>query len=132
MKKSTNILASTIISGALALQGSTSNAQGTSVSDSKSSESIRPFRVHIPMEDLKDLKMRILNTRWPEKETVADQSQGAQLATMKELLKYWGNDYDWRKGEAKLNAYPQFLTRIDGLDIHFIHVKSRHKNAMPI
>ncbi|MBC7827573.1 MAG: epoxide hydrolase [Chitinophagaceae bacterium] len=132
MTKTTNILASTVISGALALQGTMTNAQGTSHSDVRSSESIRPFRVHIPNEEVKDLRKRILNTRWPDKETVADQSQGAQLETLKELLLYWGSRYDWRKGEAKLNAFPQFITKIDGLDFHFIHVKSRHPNAMPL
>jgi pimeloyl-ACP methyl ester carboxylesterase len=93
---------------------------------------IRPFQVHVPDEDLVDLRRRIAATRWPEKETVADQSQGVPLATMQELTRYWATDYDWRKAEAKLNAYPQFVTTIDGLDIHFIHVRSRHKNALPL
>ncbi|RYF93235.1 MAG: epoxide hydrolase [Chitinophagaceae bacterium] len=121
-----------MLTGALISQDTIAEAQGTSVPDSRSTETIRPFRVNIPQEDVKDLRMRILNTRWPDKETVSDQSQGAQLATLKELLKYWGSNYDWRKGEAKLNSYPQFLTKIDGLDIHFIHVKSKHPNAMPM
>ena len=93
---------------------------------------IRPFQINIPEEDLVDLRRRIAATRWPEKETVADQSQGVPLATMQELARYWAPDYDWRKAEAKLNAYPQFVTTIDGLDIHFIHVRSRHKNALPL
>jgi pimeloyl-ACP methyl ester carboxylesterase len=93
---------------------------------------IRPFRVNIPEEELVDLRRRIAMTRWPDQETVADQSQGVPLATMKELASYWGTDYDWRKAEAKLNAYPQFVTNIDGLDIHFIHVRSPHPNAMPL
>ena len=93
---------------------------------------IRPFQIHVPEEDLVDLRRRIAATRWPEKETVADQSQGVPLATMQELTRYWATDYDWRKAEAKLNAYPQFVTTIDGLDIHFIHVRSRHKNALPL
>jgi pimeloyl-ACP methyl ester carboxylesterase len=93
---------------------------------------IRPFRVDIPDEQLVDLRRRIAATRWPDQETVTDQSQGVPLATMKELARYWGTDYDWRKAEAKLNAYPQFMTNIDGLDIHFIHVRSPHPNAMPL
>ena len=93
---------------------------------------IRPFRVRIPEADLADLKRRIAATRWPDRETVADASQGVQLARLQELVRYWGTDYDWRKAEAKLNAFPQFMTNIDGIDIHFIHVRSRHKNAMPL
>lgn len=93
---------------------------------------IRPFRVHIPQEALVDLRRRIAATRWPDKETVADQSQGLQLATMKELVRYWGTEYDWRKAEAKLNALPQFVTNINGLDIHFIHVRSKNPNALPL
>ncbi len=93
---------------------------------------IRPFRVKIPEEQLVDLRRRIAATRWPDKETVADQSQGAQLARIQELVRYWGKDYDWRKAEAKLNSLPQFMTNIDGLDIHFIHVRSRHQNALPV
>ena len=93
---------------------------------------IRPFRVHVPQEALVDLRRRIAATRWSDKETVADQSQGVQLATMKALIRYWGTEYDWRKAEAKLNALPQFVTNIDGLDIHFIHVRSKHQNALPL
>ncbi|MEX2124880.1 MAG: epoxide hydrolase family protein [Woeseia sp.] len=93
---------------------------------------IRPFRAEVPQAALDDLRRRIAATQWPEKETVADQSQGLPLATMQELARYWATDYDWRKGEAKLNALPQFITRIDGLDIHFIHVRSRHSNALPL
>ncbi len=93
---------------------------------------VRPFRVDMPEEALADLRRRIAATRWPDKETVADQSQGAQLASMQELVRYWGSDYDWRKAEAKLNALPQFMTNIDGLEIHFIHVRSRHKDALPM
>jgi len=93
---------------------------------------IRPFRVDIPEEDLDDLHRRIMAARWPEKETVADQSQGVQLATMQQLVRYWGTDYDFRRCEARLNALPQFMTEIDGLDIHFIHVKSPHENALPL
>jgi pimeloyl-ACP methyl ester carboxylesterase len=93
---------------------------------------VRPFRVNVPEEDLVDLRQRIAATRWPDRETVPDRSQGAQLAELQELVRYWGTDYDWRKAEAKLNALPQFMTNIDGVDIHFIHVRSRHKNAFPV
>lgn len=93
---------------------------------------IRPFRVHVPKADLDDLRRRLAATRWPTKELVKDRSQGVQLATLKELTRYWATEYDWRKAEAKLNALPQFVTKIDGVDIHFIHVKSRHPDAMPL
>jgi pimeloyl-ACP methyl ester carboxylesterase len=93
---------------------------------------IRPFRIHVPQTALEDLRRRLAATRWPDKETVADQSQGVQLATMKELIRYWGTEYDWRKAEAKLNALPQFVTNIDGLDIHFIHVRSKNPHALPL
>jgi len=93
---------------------------------------IRPFHVSIPQAALDDLRKRVRATQWPEKETVSDQSQGVPLAAMQELARYWATDYDWRKVEAKLNALPQFLTRIDGLEIHFIHVRSKHKNALPL
>ena len=91
-----------------------------------------PSSVSVPDEQLVDLRRRIAATRWPDRETVADRSQGVQLAKLQEIVRYWGADYDWRKGEAKLNAYPQFMTEIDGLDIHFIHVRSRHPNALPL
>jgi pimeloyl-ACP methyl ester carboxylesterase len=93
---------------------------------------IRPFRVTIPENELVELRRRIAATRWPTKELVGDRSQGVQLATLKALARYWATDYDWRKAEAQLNALPQFVTKIDGVDIHFIHVKSRHENAMPL
>ena len=93
---------------------------------------IRSFHVNVPEEPLTDLRKRIAATRWPEKETVTDASQGVQLATMQELARYWATDYDWRKCEAKLNALPQFITKIDGLDIHFIHVRSKNPNALPM
>jgi pimeloyl-ACP methyl ester carboxylesterase len=93
---------------------------------------VRPFRVDIPQEDLDDLRRRIAATQWPEKETVDDSSQGVPLAMIQELARYWATDYDWRKCEAKLNALPQFITEIDGLDIHFIHVRSDHENALPL
>jgi hypothetical protein len=93
---------------------------------------IRPFRIRVPNAQLVELRRRIVATRWPDKETVADHSQGVPLAMVRELARYWATDYDWRKGEAKLNAMPQFLTTIDGLDIHFIHVRSKHANALPL
>jgi len=93
---------------------------------------IRPFRVHFSDEALADLKRRVAATRWPEREIVNDQSQGVQLATVQKLANYWAKDYDWRKAEAKLNSYPQFTTTIDGVDIHFIHVRSKEKNALPV
>jgi pimeloyl-ACP methyl ester carboxylesterase len=93
---------------------------------------IRPFHVEMPEEELAELRRRIAETRWPGKELVTDPSQGVQLAMLQELARYWATDYDWRKTEAKLNALPQFKTEIDGLDIHFIHVKSRHENALPL
>ena len=93
---------------------------------------IRPFQFTAPEEALVDLRRRIAATRWPDKETVADPSQGVQLATMRDLARYWGTDYDWRKIEARLSALPQFTTEIDGLDIHFIHVRSKDENALPM
>jgi pimeloyl-ACP methyl ester carboxylesterase len=93
---------------------------------------IRPFTIEIPEADLEELRARIAATRWPDKETVADQSQGVQLETIQALARYWETDYDWRKVEAKLKALPQFITTIDGLDIHFIHVRSKHENALPL
>jgi pimeloyl-ACP methyl ester carboxylesterase len=95
-------------------------------------KSIRPFHISIPEEQLIDLRRRIAATRWPDAETVDDSSQGVQLKKLKPLVQYWGSQYDWRKAEAKLNSLPQFVTNIDGLDIHFIHVRSRHKNALPV
>jgi pimeloyl-ACP methyl ester carboxylesterase len=96
------------------------------------SDAIRPFRIDVPEEELVDLRRRVLATRWPDRETVMDQSQGVQLAKLGEIVRYWGTDYDWRKIEATLNALPQFMTTIDGLDVHFIHVRSRHPNALPL
>ena len=133
MKKSKSILANAMVATALVMQGTTSNGQSGPNVDHLSSEAIRPFnKVHFPEKDLADLKRRILATRWPEKEPVNDQSQGVPLATMKALADYWATEYDWRKVEARLNSYPNFITNIDGLDIHFIHVRSKQKNAKPI
>ena len=93
---------------------------------------IRPFHVNVPEAELVELRRRIDATRWPERETVDDASQGVQLATMQKLARYWANEYDWRKCEARINAVPNFITEIDGLDIHFIHARSRHANALPL
>ena len=124
---------------AMAVMGATGYAPLTHAADTatettttRNDESIRPFHVHVPQEQLDDLRRRIAETRWPDKETVNDQSQGIQLARVQELVRYWGTDYDWRKAEAQLNALPQFVTNIDGVDIQFIHVRSKHKNAMPL
>ena len=95
-------------------------------------QSIRPFRINIPQAELSDLKRRLASTRWPDAEIVNDRSQGVQLATMRALVGYWQSGYDWRKVEARLNALPQFVTTIDGVDIHFIHVRSKHANALPL
>src|SRR5579862_7093315 len=93
---------------------------------------IRPFTVNFPETELADLRKRINATRWPERETVSDASQGVQLATTQALARYWASEYDWRKCEARLNALPNFITEIDGLDIHFIHARSKHDDALPI
>jgi pimeloyl-ACP methyl ester carboxylesterase len=107
-------------------------AQPATADTAAEDTAIRPFRVDIPEEALVELRRRIAATRWPDQETVADQSQGIQLAKIKPLVEHWGAGYDWRKAEAKLNALPQFMTRIDGVDIHFIHVRSPHPNALPL
>src|SRR5262245_55913734 len=123
--------ATTAAAGALGLE--LSGVFGDALAeDAAPSVAILPFRVHVPDADLADLKRRLAATRWPDKEPVADQSQGAQLAKLQELVRHWATDYDWRKGEAKLNAFPQFKTTIDGVDVHFIHVRSRHPNALPL
>jgi pimeloyl-ACP methyl ester carboxylesterase len=96
------------------------------------SSAIRSFRVNVPEAELEELRRRILATRWPDRETVSDESQGVPLATMQELARHWATGYDWRRCEARLNALPQFMTEIDGLDIHFVHVRSKHEDALPI
>ena len=106
------------------------HASHTSTDNDKTA--IRPFHVHVPESALIDLRRCIRDTRWPDRETVDDDSQGVQLATMQQLAQYWANDYDWRKIENRLNALPQFVTEIDGLDIHLIHVRSKHDNVMPL
>ncbi|MGY1616560.1 epoxide hydrolase family protein [Geodermatophilus sp. SYSU D00691] len=97
-----------------------------------SAPSVRPFRAEVPQADLDDLRRRLAATRWPDAETVPDRSQGAQLADMQELVRYWATEYDWRRGEAQLNAWPQFTTTVDGVDVHFFHVRSRHQDALPL
>jgi pimeloyl-ACP methyl ester carboxylesterase len=104
----------------------------TKLADVVDSTAIRPFQVNVPEAELTDLRRRIVATRLPEKEAVADFSQGVPLATVQKLASYWATEYDWRKVEARLNAVPNFITEIDGLDIHFIHVRSKHENAMPV
>ena len=120
------IIAFTLCHGLISLSNAQSNTPQTG------QDSIRPFKVKVPEQDLVELRRRIAATRWPDKETVADQSQGVQLARLQELVRYWGTDYDWRKAEAQLNALPQFMTNIDGVDIHFIHVRSKNPNALPV
>src|SRR5512133_3390261 len=93
---------------------------------------VRPFEIDVPQEAVDDMRRRIAATRWPDRETVTDDSQGVPLATMQALARYWATDYDWRKVEAKLNALPQFITQIDVLDIHFLHVRSQHEDALPL
>jgi pimeloyl-ACP methyl ester carboxylesterase len=102
------------------------------IEKSADAAAIRPFTIETPEADLEDLRARIVATQWPEKETVPDDSQGVPLATMQKLARYWATDYDWRRCEAELNALPQFITEIDGLDIHFIHVRSQHEDALPL
>src|SRR3984893_6131860 len=104
----------------------------TITGDLATEAAIRPFQISVPDEQLRELHGRIAATRWPRKELVADGSQGVQLGMLQALTSYWATDYDWRRCEARLNALPQFKTEIDGLDIHFIHVKSRHENALPL
>jgi pimeloyl-ACP methyl ester carboxylesterase len=122
----------TLLASAAAGVGLAMIADPTDAFAQDGSSSIRPFHVNFPEADLVDLRRRISATKWPERETVKDESQGVRLATMQKLAQYWATDYDWRKCEAKLNALPQFITEIDGLDIHFIHVRSKHQHALPI
>jgi len=132
MEKINQIIFLTIIATTIVAQGTSAQAQNTPAGKTSSDESIRPFKINIPEKKLADLKRRILATQWPTRETVNDQSQGVQLKVMQELAKYWSTTYDWRKTETSLNAIPQFITNIDGVDIHFIHVRSKHKNALPV
>src|SRR5687768_13048507 len=104
----------------------------TNIAESSVGTAVRPFTIDVPEADLEDLRSRVAATRWPDKETVDDLSQGVPLATMQALARYWTTEYDWRKVEARLKTLPQFITEIDGLDIHFIHVRSKHEDAMPL
>lgn len=108
------------------------SSQGSLTAGTTDDTAIRPFSVNLPDEALADLRRRVAATRWPSQELVADDTQGVRLATMRKLADYWANQYDWRKAEANINKYPQFVTSIDGVDIHFIHVKSKHENALPV
>jgi pimeloyl-ACP methyl ester carboxylesterase len=129
------VAAATVAAASLSrLAFAESNQSITEVSPAASGDrtAIRKLRVHVPETQLTDLRRRIKATRWPERETVTDASQGVQLATMQKLARYWSTDYDWRKVEARLNALPQYVTEIDGLDIHFIHVRSHNKDALPM
>ena len=121
-----------IATGAFIIIASTGFAQKNQTAAKTNDESIRPYHINISQDALTDLRNRVNATRWPDKETVTDQSQGVKLQQIQSLVKYWGTDYDWRKTEAKLNALPQFITNIDGLDIQFIHIKSKNKNALPL
>jgi pimeloyl-ACP methyl ester carboxylesterase len=132
MEKKKNLLASTIVTGTLAMFSATGSAQMSQDAGAQGSETIRPFKVHVPEDKLVDLKRRILATKWPDQEIVKDETQGVQFATMQALAKYWATEYDWRKVEARLNALPMYITTIDGLDIHFIWVKSKQPNALPV
>ena len=118
--------------GAVLAASEAGGAAGVLPSSATDPNAIRPFRFTASKEALDDLRRRINATKWPERETVTDATQGVQLATTQALARYWGTEYDWRKVEAKLNALPQFITEIDGLDIHFIHVRSKHENALPL
>jgi pimeloyl-ACP methyl ester carboxylesterase len=115
----------------LAAAGAISMLPGT-LHAAAAGDSIRPFSIEVPEEAIVDLRRRLAATRWPDREIVADQAQGVQLATMQALVRYWATQHDWRKIEARLNALPQFITEIDGVDIHFIHVRSKHENALPV
>jgi pimeloyl-ACP methyl ester carboxylesterase len=129
-----SLLATAAVASAFGLVSSASadTLRTTHPGSAERDDTIRPFRINFPEADLVDLRRRVKATRWPDKETVTDQSQGVQLATIRQLKHYWQTGYDWRKVEARLNALPQFMTEIDGLDIHFIHVRSKHKNALPL
>jgi pimeloyl-ACP methyl ester carboxylesterase len=131
MKKSKTILA-IIAASVFVMRGAIATAQTGSFVNIVTDDSIRPFHVNVPKAELDDLRRRIAATKWPGVETVKDESQGVQLATMQKLAKYWATEYNWKKAEAKLNAVPQFITTIDGVDIHFLHVRSKYPNALPI
>jgi hypothetical protein len=126
------VLAVSSTAGTDGIDGSVTVIGPAAVRELSGDTSIRPFKFKASDEALMDLRRRVAATQWPERETVTDTTQGVQLATMQKLARYWGKEYDWRKAEAKLNACPQFITNIDGLDIHFIHVRSKQPNALPV
>ncbi len=132
MKKIKTILTGAMVAGAMFMHHAVSHAQTGMPANPLPDESIRPFHIQVPEERITDLKRRISATQWPDREIVKDETQGVQLGTMQKLADYWAKEYDWRKIEAKLNALPQFVTTIDGVDIHFIHVRSKQKNALPV
>jgi len=133
MNRSAGIRVSVIgLAAALLIAGGIVMTHASMVATPVGVDAIKPFRVHFPDETLADLKRRVAATRWPDKEIVSDQTQGVQLATVQKLARYWATDYNWRKVEATLNALPQFTTEIDGVDIHFIHVRSKLPNALPV
>ena len=120
-----------VLAGAAAVIASSLDAVPRSRA-AEAAPAIRPFRINIPQAEIVELRRRINATRWPDAATVADESQGVPLATMQDFARYWAKSYDWRKVEARLNALPQFITEIDGLDVHFIHVRSKHESALPL
>ncbi|WP_316742991.1 epoxide hydrolase [Pedobacter antarcticus] len=130
------LLTSTLLTTALTFSTILVNVETSfaQINSSKQTDlkAIRPFKINVSDKVLSDMRQRVLATRWPDKETVSDQSQGVKLDQIKKLVEYWGKGYDWRKAEAKLNALPQFITNIDGVDIQFAHIKSKHKNALPL
>src|SRR4051812_19402133 len=128
MKKKQNVLTSTITTVGLAAMTIPGSAQMSQVKNVQSTTAVRPFHFHASDEALADLRKRVQATKWPDQEIVSDESQGVRRSTMQKLAKYWATEYDWRKCEAKLDALPQFTTTIDGVDIHFIHVRSKEKN----
>ena len=133
MNRSAGIRVSFIgLAAALLIAGGIVMIHASMVATPVGVDAIKPFRIHFSDETLADLKRRVAATRWPDKEIVPDQSQGVQLATVQKLARYWSTDYDWRKVEATLNALPQFTTEIDGVDIHFIHVRSKLPNVLPV
>ena len=125
--RGSSVMVAAVVALGISLMSSDRAGVGVLVAVAEPNTAIRPFRINVPEAELAELRRRVLATRWPDKETVADQSQGIQLAKLQELVRYWGTAYDWRKVEAQLNSLPQFTTTIDGVDIHFIHVRSRHQ-----
>ena len=126
------VAAATLAAGPLGLAGLSRRVEAMAQAVTEAGANIRPFKVTFPNEDVMDLRKRVKATRWPDKETVNDETQGVRLATMQKLAQYWANEHDWSKCEAKLNSLSNHITEIDGLDIHFIHARSKHENALPM